>query len=96
MVFNFEKMTILKGGSIVALTPTEFKILKVLLINRGQVLTRRALMEELWDKDSNFVDEHALTVNINRLRSKLEHDPSSPKYIKTVYGMGYIWEGDIV
>ncbi|MCB2324034.1 response regulator transcription factor [Clostridium tagluense] len=96
MVFNFEKMTILKGGNNLALTPTEFKILKVLLINRGQVLTRRVLMEELWDKDLNFVDEHALTVNINRLRAKLEEEPSSPKYIKTVYGMGYIWVGDIV
>lgn len=96
MVFNFEKMTILKGGSNVTLTPTEYKILKMLLINKGQVLTRRVLMEELWDKDLNFVDEHALTVNINRLRAKLEDEPSSPKYIKTVYGMGYIWSGDIV
>jgi two-component system response regulator VicR len=93
MVFNLEKMTILKGDTNIILTPTEFKILKVLLINKGQVLTRRVLMEEIWDKDLNFVDEHALTVNINRLRAKLEDESSLPKYIKTVYGMGYIWAG---
>ncbi|MFT5871522.1 MAG: DNA-binding response OmpR family regulator [Clostridium sp.] len=95
MIFNFDKMTALKGNNNVTLTPTEYKILKVLLLNKGQLLTRRVLMEELWDKNLNFVDEHALTVNINRLRAKLEDDPSSPKYIKTVYGMGYMWVGDI-
>ncbi|MGF7056794.1 response regulator transcription factor [Brassicibacter mesophilus] len=94
MVFNLDKMTVSKGGNNVILTPTEFKVLRLLISNRGQVLTRQILMDELWDKDSNFVDEHALTVNMNRLRTKIEDNPSSPKYIKTVYGVGYMWVGE--
>lgn len=89
--FNFDKMTVSKSGNNIILTPTEYKLLKVLVEAKGQILTRGVLLEKLWDKDSNFVDEHALTVNINRLRAKIEENPSNPQYIKTVYGMGYIW-----
>ncbi|HAG42756.1 MAG TPA: DNA-binding response regulator [Clostridium sp.] len=89
--FNFDKMTVSKSENNIILTPTEYKLLKVLVENRGKILTRRVLLENLWDKDCDFVDEHALTVNINRLRAKIEENPSNPKYIKTVYGMGYIW-----
>ena len=55
------------------------------------VLTRQVLLEKLWDCDRNFVDEHALTVAISRIRSKIERNGS--QYIKTVYGMGYMWIG---
>lgn len=89
--FNFDEMTVSKSENNIILTPTEYKLLKVLVENRGKILTRRVLLENLWDKDCDFVDEHALTVNINRLRAKIEENPSNPKYIKTVYGMGYIW-----
>ncbi|GAA0122341.1 hypothetical protein UT300018_16570 [Clostridium faecium] len=88
--FNFDKMTVSKSENNIILTPTEYKLLKVLVENKGKILTRRVLLENLWDKDCDFVDEHALTVNINRLRAKVEENPSNPKYIKTVYGMGYI------
>lgn len=59
--------------------------------NPKQVLTRRQLLEKLWDIDENFVDEHTLTTTISRTRSKIEADGDT--YIKTVYGMGYQWTG---
>ena len=73
-------------------TPTEYKLLQIFILNSGSVLTRRILLEKLWDNENNFVDEHTLTVNINRIRSKIEAD--NRKYIKTVYGIGYIWNGE--
>lgn len=94
MEFDFEKMIFIKDNVNIPLTPTENRLLKTLIESKGKVLTRRVLLEQLWDKDSNFVDEHALTVNINRLRKKIEENPSKPKYLKTVYGMGYMWLGD--
>ena len=51
------------------------------------VLTRQILLEKLWDCKENFVDEHTLTLNISRLRSKLDRE--NDKYIKTIYGIGY-------
>lgn len=90
--FDFDKMTIMKNYENIVLGPTEYKILKKLVTSKGDVLTRQALLEEIWENDE-FIEEHALTVNINRLRSKIEDNPSKPKYIKTVYGIGYAWAG---
>ena len=59
--------------------------------NAGVVLTRRQLLERLWDVDERYVEEHTLTTFISRLRGKLEAD--GDRYIKTVYGMGYQWTG---
>ncbi len=86
---DFETYTAYAGEKNISFTPTEYKLLKIFISNGGNVLTRRILLEKLWDNENNFVDEHALTVNINRIRSKIEDD--SHKYIKTVYGTGYIW-----
>ncbi len=76
----------------ITLTPLEFKILKLLFENTGQIITRQVLLERLWDCEGNFVDESALNVAISRIRKKIESD--THKYIKTVYGMGYIWIGE--
>jgi DNA-binding response OmpR family regulator len=67
-------------------------MLKIFTSNPDVLLTRQVLLEKLYDKDSNFVDEHALTVSVNRLRNKIE--TKDRKYIKTVYGMGYLWDDD--
>lgn len=88
---DFEKRTACADEKSISLTPTEYKLLQIFTQNSGNVLTRRLLLEKLWDNENNFVDEHTLTVNINRIRSKIETD--SRKYIKTVYGTGYIWNG---
>ena len=73
-------------------TPLEFRMMKIFISNPSIVLTRNMLLEKLWDANGNFVDEHALTANISRLRGKIE--TNDKKYIKTVYGMGYMWLGD--
>lgn len=89
---DFERFISKKENKPFSLTPTEFKLLHVLMVNEGSVVTRQMILEKLWDNDGNFVDEHALTVNINRVRSKL--DDKEHKYIKTVYGLGYTWAGE--
>ncbi len=92
LMIDFNKMTASVKNEPVILTPTEYKILKIFTNNPDILLTRQILLEKLYDVDANFVDEHALTVNINRLRNKIE--TGDRKYIRTVYGMGYIWAGD--
>lgn len=92
MEVDFSSMTVRKNGQPLALTPTEFRLLKIFCSNPGRVLTRELLLQKLWDQDGNFVDEHTLTINISRLRGKIEDDGST--YIKTVYGMGYQWMGE--
>ena len=90
---NFSELTAALAGEPLTLTPMEYRLLKVLVRNPQVVLTRQALLEKLWDTDENFVDEHALTVAISRIRGKIETD--GLQYIKTVYGMGYMWIGGV-
>ncbi len=92
LTIDFDTVSAEKDGESIVFTPTEYKLLKIFISNAGNVLTRQILLEKLWDNDGNFVDEHALTVNINRIRGKIEDN--NHKYIKTVYGMGYIWQGE--
>lgn len=89
---DFESHTVTKSGEKLTLTPTEFKLLQVFVKNPGAALTRTLLLEKLWDSEGNFVDEHTLTINISRLRSKI--GDGDYNYIKTIYGMGYQWIGD--
>ena len=70
------------------------RLLKILMKNPQIVLTRQVLLEKLWDADGNFVDEHALTAAISRVRNKIE--TPDRQYIKTVYGMGYMWIGGVL
>lgn len=88
---NFSEMTASLSGKPLVFTPLEYRLLKILTKNPQIVLTRQVLLEKLWDADGNFVDEHALTVAISRVRNKIETEGS--QYIKTVYGMGYMWIG---
>lgn len=81
-----------KRGKIVNLTPTEFDLLFRLSRNPGRVITRKMLLDEVWDVKGNYVDEHALTVQMSRLKQKIADEEFS--YIKTVYGMGYQWIGE--
>ena len=88
---NFSEMTASLSGKPLVFTPLEYRLLKILTKNPQNVLTRQVLLEKLWDADGNFVDEHALTSAISRVRNKIETD--GRQYIKTVYGMGYMWIG---
>lgn len=94
LVVNFSEMTATLAGECVTLTPMEYRLLKVLVKNPQTVLTRQTLFEKLWDIDGNFVDEHTLTAAMSRLRTKIE--AGEVQYIKTVYGMGYIWIGGVI
>ena len=80
-----------RKGEICSVTPTEFRILKEFLAHKGQLLTYDVLLDRLWDGGNQFVDKHALAVNMNRLRGKIEDEEH--KYISNVYGMGYQWIG---
>ena len=80
-----------EGRRKLAITPNEYKLLKYLTEHTGQILTRQQLLDRLWDSDGNFIDDHTLTVTMNRLRAKIEDE--GHQYIKTVRGMGYIWTG---
>lgn len=95
LILDFDKMEFTKDNNKINLSKTEQKLLKMLITNKGRVLTREQLIDNVWDNDSEFVEENALTVNIKRLREKIEDNKSKSKYIKTVYGIGYIFsEGD--
>lgn len=91
LAINFSDMTAFLSGQPVPFTALEYRLLKVMTKNPRIVLTRQVLLEKLWDIDGNYVEEHALTSAVSRVRSKLES--GGLQYIKTVYGMGYMWMG---
>ena len=93
-VFDFGRMSFTKEGVPVELSKREQQLLRLLVENRGQTLTRAALVDRIWTDGAEYVDENALSVTVKRLRDKLEDTPSRPRYIKTVYGLGYTWAVD--
>lgn len=82
---DFDSMTFKTGGESVILSRTEQKLLKLLIANRGQTLSKEQLLSKVWETE--FVEDHALTVTVKRLRDKLQ-----TKRIKSIYGIGYMWE----
>ncbi len=89
--FDFERMDFRRDGVAVELSKTEQKLLRVLVESRGHAVSRATLVDRVWTDGAEFVEENALSVTVKRLRGKLEADPSKPEYLKTVYGIGYIW-----
>ncbi len=79
-----------RGESEIPISATEFKLLRLMMENAGQILSKEQILAALWD-NGDYVDENIVPVNINRLRGKVEANPKAPRIIKTVYGMGYIW-----
>ncbi|MCC0636471.1 MULTISPECIES: response regulator transcription factor [unclassified Clostridioides] len=73
------------------LSAVEYKLINYLIENKGQILLKEQILHHIWDSEENYVDENIISVNIRRLRMKVEDNPSNPKYIKTAYGMGYLW-----
>ena len=88
---DFSEQTALLSGEPLDLTPKEYRTLFLFVKNPRIILTKRQILEKLWDIDGDFVDEHTLTTIISRIRKKIETDER--KYIKTAYGMGYQWIG---
>lgn len=93
IVIDTDKGSVARKGQELFLSALEYKLLLVFLNNRGQVLSRDKLLEEIWDSAGDFVEDNTLTVYIKRLREKIESDPQNPIHIKTVRGMGYKLEG---
>ena len=79
-------------GQPLELTSIEYRLLCLFLQNKGRILTRNVILNTLWDGQGNFVDDNTLSVNIRRLREKIEQDPSHPRYLCTVRGFGYQWK----
>lgn len=91
---DLEKQIFYKNNEEIVLSKTEQKLLITLMINKNIIMGRDVLMEKVWGSDGDYVDENALSVSIKRLRDKLEEDPRNPRYIQTVYGMGYRFQAD--
>ena len=89
-VLNTADQTLQYEGKAIDLTKNEYRILLCLMERKGQVVSRELLMQRLWETDS-FVDENTLTVNVNRLRKKLEAAGLS-EFIRTRFGVGYLVE----
>lgn len=83
---------VVKGNQNLALTAKEYSLLSFFMENPMRILSRNQLLEAIWDIEGNFVDENTLSVNIRRLREKIEDDPSAPVILKNIRGLGYIWE----
>lgn len=86
-LFDFNNMKFLVKNIPVELSKTEQRLLKIFIQNQGRTLSREMLIERVWSDGSEFVEENALSVTVKRLRQKLSDVP-----IKTVYGIGYVWE----
>ena len=83
-----------KEGQELVLTAMEYRLLLILLNNRGTVMSRSKLLENIWDVEGDFVEDNTLTVYIKRLRNKIEEEPNQPEIIKTVRGLGYVIENE--
>ncbi|WP_444243991.1 response regulator transcription factor [Eubacterium sp.] len=90
LTVNTNEAKVYKNGEEIILTAMEYRLLLILLNNRGKVLSRTQLLENIWDVDGDFVEDNTLTVYIKRLRDKIEEEPNRPLIIKTVRGLGYM------
>ena len=71
------------------------KMLVLFLKHPKQVLSKKKILESLFDVDGEFVDENTVAVNIRRLREKIEEDPAKPVYLKNIRGLGYVWNQEV-
>jgi len=89
LAVDFGKMQVFCRQVPVKLSVTEYRLLELLIKNKGQVLTRESILAKIWDCDENYIDENTLNVHIRRLRQKIEADTKNPQYVITVFGIGY-------
>lgn len=82
--FDMDKMIVYKGDEVIEFTPLEIKLLNLLFLNIGKVVTRNTILDKIWEETGNYVDDHTVTVYFKRIRFKLKTD-----IIITVKGLGY-------
>lgn len=92
IVLDHGRRQVLVEGKPVALKEMEYKLLHYLMEHQGNVVTKEELFEKVWG--DSFVGEGTLSVHIRHLRRKIEKDPDSPRRIKTLWGVGYVFEGE--
>ena len=92
LCFYVKEMRALAAGKEISLTKNEWKLLQIFMEHPKQILSKKQLLEQLFDLDGEFVDENTIAVNIRRLREKIEPDSSKPEYIKNVRVIGYLWD----
>ncbi|MGL5756281.1 MAG: response regulator transcription factor [Paraclostridium sp.] len=90
IVIDRNEMKLIKNNEEIAVSKIEYKLLKYMMENSKQILTKDQILTHLWDTDK-YVEENAVAVNIKRLRAKVEDEPSMPEYIKNIRGVGYVW-----
>lgn len=78
-------------GKDIRLTAKEYQLLAILIRNKGQVVTKELILDQVWDQSGAFVEEHTINVTMSRLRKKIEPDPANPIFIKNVFGLGYVF-----
>ncbi|MEM9747797.1 MAG: response regulator transcription factor [Actinomycetota bacterium] len=83
---------VLLGGEIVEMTPKEFDVLAFLAASPRQVFSRAQLLEQVWQSSPDWQDPATVTVHVRRIRNKIEVDPEKPRWITTVWGVGYRFE----
>jgi len=88
LVIDPQKRKVTLKGRAISLTPKEFELLQLFASNPGKAFSRQELLEEIWGYQFEGYD-HTVNSHINRLRNKIEQDPSDPYYLKTVWGVGY-------
>lgn len=88
LTVNMQDYSITKRGEVIKVTPIEFEILKLFLLNPKRVFTKSQIYDSIWGKDP-IRNDNTIMVHIKRLRDKIEDDVSSPQYIETVWGIGY-------
>lgn len=91
VILDTAKKQLLVRGEPVRLTPTEYKLLLVLMSNPGRVFSAEELYERVWENEAYAV-ENTVMVHISRIREKLELNPKKPEYLKVVWGIGYVFE----
>lgn len=89
---NVSSATVTKGEKELFLSALEYRLLLLLLQNKGQILTRNQLLEEIWDASGEYVNDNTLSVYMKRLRDKIEENPQSPRLLHTIRGIGYRME----
>lgn len=82
----------MKGDVLLELSRVEFRLLAYFMQNAGIVLSKDQILSKIWEQDGQFVDDNIVSVNVRRLRVKIENDAKNPERIKTVHGMGYVWK----
>ena len=92
LVIDVPSREVRVAGETASLTPKEFDVLVTMATAPRRVFSRAQLLEQVWDSSPDYQDPATVTVHVGRLRQKLEPDPDQPRWITTVWGVGYRFE----